>query len=96
MGVRASWSPETMDLFTAALGRRENRRFLVVERLPDGGGDWVTWHGRQAGVSRQGVADSAATAMLAAELAAAVLAPGLGLFSTPQIDVLQSGATRPN
>ena len=96
MDCRAAWSPETRDLFTAAMGRQQDRRFLVVERLPDGGWDWIAWCQERAGVSRQGVADNAATAMAAAERAATLLAPTHGIFHMRGHAHLQSARHRPN
>jgi len=85
-----------MGLFTAALGRDLNRRFLVVERLPDGGWDWAAWHRDAAGLSRHGVAPSAATAMEAAERAAVLLTLGHGLFRAGHSRALQSVQGKPS
>ena len=96
MAIRAAWSPETMDLFTAALGRDPHRRFLVVERLPDGGWDWVTWHRDHTGILQHGIADTAAEAMADAERAAGLLAAGHGFFSPRNEGSLQSVQRRPS
>lgn len=100
MGLRVQWSPETIDLFTAALGRDRHRRYLVVERLPEGGWDWVTWQGDRAGtlqpgILQTGIADTAATAMADAVRAASLLAACQGLFQHQCDDRLQSVVGKP-
>ena len=90
MGIRVAWAPETRDLFSAALGDHQARRFLVVERLPDGGWDWLAWSEDRAGASQHGLAETAAMAMAAAEQAASLLAPGPDIFRGRVSEGLQS------
>ncbi len=76
------WRAESADLFSATLMVRAGtmqagRRFIVVERLPDGGWDWTTWMAqgaRQRGPVLQGRASSVIPAMNAACRAAGVAA----------------------
>lgn len=96
MGIKAAWSPETTDLFTAALGHDRHRRFLVVERLPEGGWDWVTWHCDHTGILQHGTAATAAAAMADAERAARLLAPGHAIFNANDGARLQTATSRPN
>ena len=64
------WLSETPCLFSATLATSQGRRFLVVEELPDGGWDWVTWgQGRQTR-PLHGTAVTARLAMSAASRAA--------------------------
>ena len=70
MRARAEWLPETIDMFSAAVGLGRNRRFLVVERLPDGDWDWVTWSGDRGAAPLQGRSVDPKMAMHEAERAA--------------------------
>lgn len=73
MTARAEWFFDSIGLLTAACGRADARRFMLVERLPDGGWDWVAWCGDRGSVALHGLAVTAAVAMVQAERAAASL-----------------------
>jgi hypothetical protein len=77
MQTRPGWAPETKHLFTAEVPSGDGRHYLVVERLPTGGWDWVTWGQGSHAQSVHGSAPTAAQAMIAAEHAAAMLGADL-------------------
>ena len=76
MGSSADWLLDTIDLFTAAIGRGRRRRRLVVERLPDGGWDWVTWSRDPGAPVFNGKSPAPWTAMREAERAACLALAG--------------------
>ena len=96
MGLRAVWSLETSDMFTAATGSPKQQQFLLVERLPSGGWDWVAWRCSDSERAVHGVAESAPAAMQAAECAAATLNAARAFFSTAHGRLLQQACARTN
>lgn len=75
MPREAVWVADTPGLFTAALARPVGgRQYLVVERMPGGGWDWVAWRADRAARPLNGNSETAAAAMRAAERALVFLA----------------------
>lgn len=67
----ADWHSVSPGMYGAALSRTgQGKHFLVVERLPGGGWDWLTWQAADRKACLHGCAASQAAAMRAAELAA--------------------------
>lgn len=98
MTDRLGWAIETADLFSATIRRGgEARRHLLVESLPDGGWDWSAWSADGSGRVMHGQADTAGTAMAAAERAAKLLDgfPVMDLGLVPS-SVLNAERRRPN
>jgi hypothetical protein len=69
MPIGAEWRTDVQGFFAADQDWLKGRFYLVVERLPKRGWDWVVWASPLQGHCLHGVADTAAEAKVAAACA---------------------------
>lgn len=98
MQTRLGWALEVPGLFCATWAPlRGSKRHLVVEALPEGGWDWVTWANDGTGRCLHGRAGTQHRAMEAAERGAMLIAAGPVIGgAVARHQGLQSPAARPN